>query len=121
MLMFELVLLLLFVKHYLFDFIWQTESMIAHKGAYGDPRGVAHSAGHGLGTLVVVVLFLGPWWAIVIAAIDGAVHYHVDWIKSQYGSKNINDPLFWNHFGLDQLAHSLTYVFIAGFVLRNLP
>lgn len=120
MLMFELVLLLLFVKHYLFDFVWQTTSMIQHKGIYGHPKGIIHSLGHAVGTFIVVFLFLGPWWASLIAMIDGVAHYHIDWLKTKYGSQDINDSVFWNHLGLDQLAHSLTYVFIAGFILRNL-
>lgn len=120
MLMVELVLVLLFVKHYLFDFVWQTESMIKHKGTYGDARGIIHSLGHAIGTLIVVFLFLGVWWALFFAVIDGLVHYHIDWFKMNYGNSDVSNPLFWNHLGLDQLAHSLTYVFIAGFILRNL-
>jgi len=120
MLMFELVLLLLLVKHYLFDFVWQTAVMINHKGIYGHPKGIIHSLGHAIGTLLVVFLFLGIWWALLIAVIDGVVHYHIDWTKTKYGCQDINDVRFWNHLGLDQLAHSLTYVFIAGFILRNL-
>lgn len=120
MLMVELVLVLLFVKHYLFDFVWQTESMILHKGTYGDPKGIVHSLGHAIGTLIIVFLFLGPWYALLFAVIDGVAHYHIDWFKMNYGSMDIKTPEFWNHLGLDQLAHSLTYVFIAGFILRNL-
>lgn len=120
MLMFELVLLLLFVKHYLFDFVWQTDSMVQHKGTYGDWRGIIHSVGHGVGTFIVVMLLLGFWWGLIIAVVDGVIHYHIDWLKMRYGEKDMSTPTFWNHFGLDQLAHSLTYVFIAGFLLRNL-
>jgi hypothetical protein len=120
MLMFELVLLLLFVKHYLFDFVWQTASMIQHKGVYGDFKGIIHSLGHSVGTFIVIVLLMGPIWALIIAVVDGLIHYHVDWIKMNYGENDMSNPQFWNHLGLDQLAHSLTYVFIAGFVLRSL-
>jgi hypothetical protein len=63
---------------------------------------------------------MGPIWALIIAVVDGLIHYHVDWIKMNYGENDMSNPQFWNHLGLDQLAHSLAYVFIAGFVLRSL-
>lgn len=105
-----LFLSLLFVKHYVVDFVLQTQEMINHKGVYGDPKGFYHSLQHAIGTLVIALYFWVWPWALVLALIDLIAHYHIDWLKMNYGNKNIHDAQFWNHLGLDQLAHHLTYI-----------
>jgi hypothetical protein len=30
-----------------------------------------------------------------------------------YGNRDITTKAFWNHLGLDQMAHQLVYIFIA--------
>jgi hypothetical protein len=47
-----------------------------------------------------------------LAAVDFMLHYHIDWAKSNYGNRDIGTKAFWNHLGLDQLAHQLVYIFI---------
>lgn len=44
-----LILSLLFVKHFIFDFLWQTPSEVANKGTYGNLKGLAHSLKHTFG------------------------------------------------------------------------
>jgi len=106
------ILLLLQIKHFLIDFVFQTEQEILHKGTYLHPIGFMHSVKHCIGTLIVFSIFscsmAGP-----LAVLDCLIHYNIDWMKMNYGCKNLKLKEFWVHFGLDQFAHQLTYLFIA--------
>ena len=54
---------------------------------------------------------------LVLSFIEGIIHYHIDWLKVHFGSKDITKPVFWNQFGLDQLAHQVTYLVLAYLLL----
>lgn len=108
-----IMLALLFVKHYVIDFVMQTDAMVKSKGIYGDPQGVWHSAQQGFGTFLVALPFVTtPFGALFVGVLDFVLHYHIDWLKMNKGCRDITNPLFWNHLGLDQLAHALTYIVI---------
>lgn len=107
-----MLLSLLFVKHWFVDFVLQTDDMIRAKGIYGSPMGILHALQHAAFTLALLLLATAPMVAIGLALLDGLLHYHIDWIKSNFGCKTTHDKKFWIHFGADQLAHALTYVFI---------
>lgn len=114
------LLVLLHIKHWYIDFVNQTTVEIASKGIYGDSEGVNHSVKHGIGTMLAIVLAVGtPYiaYAAILALLDSVLHYHIDWIKMNYGNRDISTPAFWNHFGLDQMAHQLTYLLIAYIVV----
>lgn len=108
-----ILLILLFVKHWIVDFVYQTQEEIKFKGVYGHSIGLGHSAKHGLGTAIVffIIGFSIPY-AIYMALLDALMHYHVDWAKTNYGEKDLSKKSFWAHFGLDQLAHYATYLFL---------
>lgn len=111
-----LTLVLLQIKHWYIDFVNQSNQEVASKGIYGDRQGINHSAKQGLGTVLAVWITVGtPYliFAVICGIIDFVVHYHVDWLKMNYGNRDIKTPQFWNHLGLDQMAHQLTYIFIA--------
>jgi len=104
-------LTMLFVKHWYVDFVNQTMAEVESKAQYLSPRGLWHSAKHGIGTgLVFLLSGIGLVGALLLATIDFLLHYHIDWTKMNYGNRDITNPQFWNHLGLDQLAHSLTYL-----------
>ena len=106
-----ITLALLFIKHWYVDFVIQTDDEVQHKGIYGDWQGIKHSLKHGVATLVIFkVIGAAPIIAMAIAILDGVAHYHIDWTKMNYGNRDIQTPQFWNHLGLDQLAHYLTYL-----------
>lgn len=110
-----LLLALLFVKHFIVDFHLQTETMVKEKGIYGARGGIEHSFQQGVGAFIVLIFFVSWPWAVIFALIDSLVHYHVDWAKININKKNnytVMDKQFWFWLGLDQLAHSLTYVWI---------
>ena len=115
--MFEslILMLLLQIKHYVADFVIQTYAQTVRKGIYRDPVGISHSVDHVIGTMVVLllasfVITLNPMQIVWLSLLEGILHYHIDWVKVHYGIKDITKPLFWNQFGMDQLAHQTTYI-----------
>lgn len=113
-----ITLALLFIKHWYVDFVNQTPEEVAHKGKYGNWLGVKHSLKHGVAT-VLVFFVADPFISglLFIGLVDAVVHYHIDWAKMNYGNRDITTPQFWNHLGLDQLAHYITYLFLVWITL----
>jgi hypothetical protein len=54
---------------------------------------------------------------IAVTLVEGLAHYHIDWLKVKYGIKDNTKPLFWNQFGMDQLAHQLCYLVMVWYIL----
>jgi hypothetical protein len=116
------LLLLLQIKHYYADFVIQTYQQTVRKGIYKDLIGISHSLDHIWTTMAALVVYsfffsLSPWLIILIAVVEGVIHYHIDWTKVHYGCKDNTKPLFWNQFGMDQLAHQICYLLIAAVLL----
>jgi hypothetical protein len=115
-----LILALLQIKHWYIDFVNQSMDEVASKGIYGDRAGLMHSLKQGLGTIIAITIVVTPvylFFAFICGVIDFVVHYHVDWAKMNWGNRDIKTPQFWNHLGLDQMMHQLTYIFIAYMML----
>ncbi len=106
-----LILALLFIKHWYIDFVNQTMDEVNAKGIYGQWIGMWHSVKHGIATAVIFI-FVGVELevSLLLGVLDYLIHYHTDWIKMKYGNRDIQNPKFWNHLGLDQLVHYLTYL-----------
>ena len=118
-----LLLILLQIKHYYADFVIQTHRQVVQKGIYRDLVGISHSIDHVWTTLVVLFLFsffytISPITIIVISFMEGIIHYHIDFIKVKHGEKNASTALYWNHFGIDQLAHQLTYLAMVAYIFN---
>lgn len=112
------ILCLLQIKHFLADFVWQTNRMISEKGVYGARHGLYHSGLHALGTFIAF-FWIHPGIGISAAIIDFVAHYHIDWAKINITRHNNYTPAegkFWFWFGLDQLAHQITYLFLVGWI-----
>ena len=113
-----IILTWLQIKHWIVDFVLQSNEQVKYKGVYGHPTGITHSLEHVIGTLAALFiasfyasgLYVG--WIILAAIVDGIVHYHIDWLKMNYGNRDITTPQFWNHLGLDQMAHQICYLFL---------
>lgn len=119
-----LCLLTLFtLKHFIADFLLQTQQMVNEKGTYGSMGGIAHSAIHAAFTFAVLVWwipFFEHWFilATIFAVLDGVVHYHIDWAKMNLGQGlTPDDRDFWILLGVDQLLHYLTYILIIGLLI----
>ena len=116
------ILAWLFAKHWLCDFILQTKTQLAEKGAYGRPGGLLHGLIHIAGT--APVFLLAPTTIPVVAAMllgEFLVHYHVDWAKEQVLRRagwGYQDGRYWSLFGFDQFLHGLTYLVIGGVLLQ---
>jgi hypothetical protein len=120
MLEFIIFLFLLQVKHWYIDFVNQSNIEIEGKGIYGNWHGIGHSLKHGIATGLIIVCVFGlsfTPFAAMLAIIDTLVHYHIDWIKINWGSRDMNTKTFWIHLGMDQMAHQLTYIALAAIII----
>ena len=112
-----LYLLILFqVKHFFADFVFQNVWMLQKSRPGWDfvlPLSI-HCAVHSLSTLAVA-LYLNPslWW---LAVVDFVIHFILDRIKAgpRYLGRytDVRGKAFWMAFGLDQMLHHLTHLYI---------
>ena len=110
------LLILLQIKHWYIDFVNQSDEEVKYKAVYGNFIGMGHSFKHGLGTMLCLLIIAGyPYiiYAAILGLIDFAIHYHVDWAKMNWGSRDIQNKKFWAHLGLDQMMHQFTYILMA--------
>jgi hypothetical protein len=111
-----ILLLLLTIKHFVLDFVYQPPYQWQNKGTYGHIGGIIHSGQHALATLLILMFFTGPVVGISLSIGEFIVHYHMDWFKMWYNKKKGWGPTthneFWVLTGFDQMVHSLTYLAI---------
>ncbi|HEY0301922.1 MAG TPA: DUF3307 domain-containing protein [Rhizomicrobium sp.] len=119
-----LALLALQVKHFLADFVLQSEYQVRTKGIYGHFGGFLHSGLHILGTVpALLVLHATPRAIVIVLVGEFLIHYHTDWTKSQIDHRYrwpTTDQRYWILFGADQLIHQLTYLAIVYGVMAGL-
>lgn len=102
---------LLITKHLICDFYLQTEEMVKRKGTLFDIIGFSHSAIQGAGTFICIIWFVNSFnEAIFLSIVDMILHYIIDFIKMNFGCPDIRTRKFWNHIGLDQYLHYVTYI-----------
>jgi hypothetical protein len=92
------------------------------KGVWLDPIGISHTTEHMICSAVCLLLFsfffsTNALAIIFIVLAEGVVHYLVDYSKVKYGCKDQTKPMFWTQFGLDQLAHQATYLWMVWYLL----
>lgn len=116
-----LLITLLLIKHFVWDFWYQPPYMWQNKGTFGHWGGIAHSGIHALTTYFILVPFVAsPMTALILASVEFASHYVTDWAKMNinrvkgWGATTHNE--FWQLTGFDQLVHQLTYVAIVAAV-----
>ena len=119
---FLILLALLQLKHYFADFQIQSYQQVLSKGIYGNLVGVSHTFEHAISTLIVLLgfNFIHPLTAfdiVFVTVVECLIHYHVDWFKIKFGTKDSQTSLFWQQYGLDQLAHQLTYIWLIYYLL----
>ena len=117
-----ILLILLQIKHWYADFKIQTYMQTIKKGIWLDPIGMTHTRDHMLASFVALLIFsiihpISPIIILLTIVVEGIVHYTVDYIKVKYGSKDNSTPLYWNQFGLDQMAHQMCYLIMAYYIL----
>jgi hypothetical protein len=113
------------MKHVLCDGPLQTLAMVTGKVNYGNPVGLGHSLIHAAGSLAVLLLLQVPTWlALLLAAADGVIHYHIDFIKENVVKKyrlSSRDRRFWWSLAADQGLHHLTYIGMVGTLIAVAP
>ena len=118
-----LLLFLLQLKHFIFDFLYQPPWQYKNKGTWGHWGGIVHSLQHAIPTFLILLIFLSGPYAACIATIEFIVHYCVDWSKMNLNSYMKWGPTtsenFWRLLGFDQLLHQLTYVFIIWYTFNS--
>jgi hypothetical protein len=116
------LLLLLQIKHCYADFVMQTYIQTVKKGVWLDPTGISHTTDHMICTLIAMLVFsffvpVSAFAIIFVTLVEGIIHYLVDYSKVKYGCKDNTRPIFWTQFGLDQLAHQVTYIWMIWYLL----
>lgn len=117
-----LLMLLLQVKHCFADFYLQTYMQTVKKGVWLDPVGISHTTDHMYCSVAALIIFsffapLSLVSSILVVLVEGLTHYLVDYTKVKYGNKDNTKPIFWTQFGLDQLAHQLTYLWMVWYLI----
>lgn len=117
-----LLILILQVKHCYADFYLQTYMQTVKKGVWMDPIGLSHTVDHIYSSLIVMLGFslfvsINPISIIFVVAVEGIIHYLIDFTKVKYGCKDSTKPIFWTQFGLDQLVHEMTYLWMVWYLL----
>lgn len=114
-----LTLLTLFIiKHFVADYLLQFNYMIEEKGTYLATGGIQHSAIHSILTYFILLYFTNPHIASMLALLDFAIHYHIDWAKMNLcRGLTTADRTFWIWLGFDQMLHYLTYILIIGMIV----
>ncbi len=117
------VLLVLEVKHFIFDYPLQTTYQLKNKVTYGHAGGLLHAGLHILGTSAIF-LVVRPSLGIGLAILAGEflVHYHLDWGKGQLilrSGLTVKDGPYWWAIGVDQLLHQLTYLAITAILVAT--
>jgi hypothetical protein len=119
-----IAVLILLIKHLIFDFFLQTEYQYKNKGIYGHPGGILHAGLHAFGTsFLFLYVYPGAALAAQILVGEFIVHYHIDWTKEQVIKRmklTTGDAAFWWALGVDQFLHGATYIVIAWLALSRL-
>lgn len=103
------LLLALAVKHLILDVWYQAVHLYRYKHIYGHADGISHAKQHAVGT-ALCLFWAAPYAAIILGLLDGVLHYHIDWAKSNI-KKRVGNKL-WLDLA-DQVSHGATYVAIA--------
>ena len=104
------------LKHLIVDFFLQTPYQYRNKGDYGHFGGILHSFLHVLATAAILIGFQFSAFQIwMVVLFEFLIHYHIDWAKMNWFSRDIKTKEFWAALGFDQLLHQLTYIFLIFF------
>lgn len=105
------------IKHFLCDFVFQTQYMLRKSSLKGWTAPLfSHVLVHGLGTLAIVVLIRPELYWLALA--DATVHFVIDRAKVLASAKSTTaSKKFWVALGLDQSLHHVTHYLIIGAII----
>lgn len=111
-----LLLLLLQIKHFIWDFWYQPPYMWQNKGTFLHLGGIVHSGLHAKTTFLILIFFTDIKLAMMLSIAEFFLHYSIDWAKMNInrikGWTATTHTEFWQLTGFDQLLHQLTYLLI---------
>ncbi len=114
-------LLLLNVKHFLMDYVCQTEYMLqkTNKSNWFKPL-LLHASAHGFISwfaLLIPAIFIKQVVAITVLCLAEAVtHLLIDGTKSRLFHYSVLQPKYWVVHGVDQMMHTCVYIAMATFI-----
>jgi len=111
-----LLIVLLQIKHVLFDYFENKTFEIADKISYGNVELIWHSVKHGLGTVICLLIISDISYiiyALILGFLNFVLNYNINFLRIKYGQTRYSDEKFLKHFGISQLFHQITYLFIA--------
>ena len=107
------VLFLLVVKHALADLVLQSRLTTGDKADLKTAKGYIHALDHGVLTAIVLLVFVNPWYAVLLGMLDYVLHFIIDYCKTKYvryKKIKVNGKKFWIVQGVDQIAHYSCYL-----------
>lgn len=108
------------IKHFLADYIFQTQYMLRKTAPENWVWPLTFHAGvHGVMTAAVFVILVGPW-GVLFGLLDSLLHWGIDFWKARLTSSGMNTKRFWIELGLDQMLHYLTYILLIYLAVRFL-
>lgn len=115
------ILALLLIKHFIWDFFYQPPYMWKNKGTMGHPGGLIHAGAHAFASFAILLWWAGFENALFVSICEFFIHYAMDFAKMNLNRDmgwacNTHDQ-FWQLTGLDQLVHQLTYIGMVFYVV----
>src|ERR1700733_14356435 len=72
------------LKHFLCDFVLQTQTQAKRKGIYANVAGITHAGTHVIGSIPALLILGSDLRTVAVLLIaEFLVHYHVDWFKAR--------------------------------------
>jgi hypothetical protein len=113
-----LFLTLILLKHFIVDWVIQTDEMANEKG--NKPTLLfLHGLEHAIGTLIIVLFFISPVKALMLVTMEMLIHCAIDFIKSRIMSSTkwkFPQKDFLISMGFDQFLHQVTYIALAYYI-----
>ena len=109
-----MILFLLVLKHPIADIYLQTYHSNVRKDHWLG-NGHRHYLEHAVLTFFIMFCFSNILFALIIAALEYVLHWHIDWGKTsiaKFLKYTREDDKFWRLHTLDQLLHFITYGFL---------
>ncbi|ASU00375.1 hypothetical protein [Aeromonas phage AS-zj] len=111
------------IKHFSADYLLQGKYMLGKFKEVGWVTPLAaHCSVHALMTMfVAIIMGLNIWVVLGLTLFDFISHFFIDKIKVELSRGHTpQEPVFWYHLGLDQMAHHLVHYAIIFTIVKIL-
>jgi hypothetical protein len=111
-------LILILLKHYLIDWVLQTDEMANEKGNNATLL-FLHGLEHAIGTFIIGIFFISIVKIVMICMMEILIHCAIDFTKSRismFMKWTFPQKKFLISMGFDQFLHQLTYIAFAYYI-----